>query len=233
MTRPDFGPEYPRFVAAPGGRRLPLVRETRWSREFGDPQSVLVISRLMDGSAQLSAAELRAESSTWSPAERLDYSRSCCWSKGEPDFADQLRFIIANGSAAEWSAVALSFAGVVPTDEGFGTLNSLLDQIPPGERANILQAITRTGHPSALGVMLEEVQALLALPRVWDDDPFLNWLAHDLACAIANAVSLGAEPAQFSSAVARLATHPCQGNVDAARMRLSGAFEDTFDGGAA
>jgi hypothetical protein len=233
MARPDFGPDYPRYVTAPGGERLPLLREKRWSREFATDQATFIISRFMDGSASLSLAELRSEWPGWPRADRLDYCVNCSSLEEQPDFADQLRFVVVNGGPEEWSAIASSIARCIPGEEAFAIVTAFLARTPQGERANMLQALTRLRHPNSLDVILEELSSLSAHPALWDDDTFLNWLAYDLTCGIADALSLGAEPVQFDATVRRVATHPCKGNVDAARWRLSATYDGVFDGGAA
>jgi hypothetical protein len=233
MPRPNFGPEYPHAVTKPDGERLPLLREKRWSREFGTEQSTLIISRFVDGSATISLAELRGEWSQWTRAERLDYAVNSSPLEGMADFPDQLRFVVSNGGPEEWSAVASSIARCLPTDEAFGILTSFLDETPQGSRSNLYQAIERVGHPGSLDVLLEELELLGAHPAIGDDDSFLNWLAYDLTCGIQHALRLGAPPAQFEDAVRRLAIHPCVGNVDAARWRLATTYDGVFGGGAA
>jgi hypothetical protein len=69
QTREAFGPEYPSYAVI-AGRRLPLHRERRWSRDFGDDQALVTISKFEDCTATITLDELRDGWAVWSIASR-------------------------------------------------------------------------------------------------------------------------------------------------------------------
>jgi hypothetical protein len=77
-----YGNEYPAAVAIEGSR-MPLARETRFSRDYLTPESErktakisgTTVSRFMDGSASMTAEQLRNEWPTWTRWEQMDFWR--------------------------------------------------------------------------------------------------------------------------------------------------------------
>lgn len=205
-----------------------MLRERRWSREFGTPGRRMIISRFMDGSATIDLAELTSAWPTWSASEQKDFALNCKWLEGRADFADMMRFLAGAGPRARVSTIAQSIASALPLEEAFAILDAQLLSAPPGERANLLQAVAHMEHPRALEVMRREVSRLLPCTSLWDHDPFVNWIAHDLTIAIGYVVHLGGDPAELESLARELAAHPCRGNVDAARRTLSAVYPALF-----
>src|SRR5712671_456019 len=103
------------------GIRLPLRRERRFSRSYHSDEKKMgsEISRFMDGSASITASELRREWTSWTEETRMDFSQSCSWLHEQPDFPEMLRFIMQHGDPDHWSGIALNVASQLPRDEAF------------------------------------------------------------------------------------------------------------------
>jgi hypothetical protein len=215
----------------PGGERLPLLRERRWSREYGEKMSVTIISRFMDGSAAMSVAELEEMWPAWSESDRMDFCQNCEWLESQNDYSDMMRYIVEHGSPTEWSGVAQGVARALPLEEAFGILRSLLPRTPTGQRGNLVQAIALTRHPDALEVLRTELAALESNPELWDDDSFMNWLAHDALCCIKYLLELGANAEQHRAIAIRLAAHPCKELVCSVHRDLSTYYDQLRSGG--
>ena len=226
MTSPDlkkqFGDEYPAAIVA-GGIRMPLHQESRFSRSYeSDDHKILhEISRFMDGSASISASELRREWPNWTDDMRMDFCQSCCWLDDQSDFPGMLRFIMQNGDPEHWSGIALSVASRLPRDEAFNTLVRVLRGTRPGSSSNISQAIAKTMHPEAEATLREHLAALWAAPVLWDNNDFLNWVGFDATTCIEHLIELGAPPSDFTEQVSRLSEHVCSGNRESCRNFLS------------
>jgi hypothetical protein len=83
----SFGEEYPKAMVAKG-ERIPLSRQTRFTRVFCHPGNKAEhhISRFMDGSASITAAELESEWPSWDYAQRTEFCQSSAWLRGQADF---------------------------------------------------------------------------------------------------------------------------------------------------
>ena len=157
----------------------------------------------------MSLEELRAGWAAWSSADRIDFCTNARWLRNQSDFTDMLRFIAAEAKPMATSSIALSIATSLPRDEAFGILVGLLDSASPSSSANVLQAIARTGHPSAVEVIAGRLRTLQADPDILVDDPFMNWIAFAAICAVKYLLELGAPPSEFESTVRTLSQHPC------------------------
>jgi len=133
------------------GIRLPLRRETRFSRNYRSDAHKLEseISRFMDGTAAIKAAEIKREWAGWPEETRFDFCNSCAGLSGQSDFPDILRFIIQYAEPAYCDSVALSIANRLPRDEAFDILVRILQKLEAGQTSNITQAIAMTKHPNA------------------------------------------------------------------------------------
>jgi hypothetical protein len=128
MTPPlhEHGPEYPAFVDWEDGTRMPLVRESRWSRTYRHPTKNLeyVNSRFEDGSASITFDELSATWPSWTRTERSDFCYNCSWLRSQADFGEMLRFILHEGDWNDWSGIASCIADVLPRQEAFERITS-------------------------------------------------------------------------------------------------------------
>jgi hypothetical protein len=220
----DLGPDYPAFLQWPGGKRLPLLHELRWSRVYGTRESAVVISRFMDGSAVMSLELLMSGWPDWSDDERVDFAYQCSWLSSREDFADMLRFVVGHGGTDECAGIALSLVKVLPADEAFSILQSLLAKAPPGRRSNFLQAVTATTCPATEELLRKELGSLVAHSGLWSADAFHNWIAHDATCALDSLLRCGVDAEEFDELAKRLARHPCPGNAETAVRSLRWAY---------
>jgi hypothetical protein len=220
-----YGDEYPNAMVE-NGVRMPLAYETPFSRYYqsGGPKKgghTHIISRFMDGSASMTAAELRRGWPTWTDEEKQDFCQGCSWLYQQADYADMLRFIMAHGGLTEWSATALNVAKTLPRDEAFPFLLTALRASEIGKCANIAQAIAQTRHPKAEATLRQHLEAVWDHSMLWDDDEFVNWVALDAKCCIEHLITLGASPSDFEEQVRKLSQHFCQRNRDLCRRHLS------------
>jgi len=212
-VKDEYGTGYP-AVALAGGFPMPLVRETRWLREFeGEPGS-LSVSRFLDGSAEITLAELEAGWSQWEEQERSDFCHASAALVTHPDYPAMLRFILKRGSIENCTSIALSAAAKLPSEEAFTELVRCLKVATPGPAANFSQAIAFTRHPEAVATLREFLRQIWSQPRLWENDPFNNWLAFDAVACIEHLITLGVSPAEFECEARALAAHPCAGNRD-------------------
>lgn len=206
-----------------------LFHESRFSRNYRTPESEMktakcsgtIISRFMDGSASMTAEQLRREWRTLTKWERLDFCQSCVWLHKQVDFPEMLRFIMQHGGPDDWSAIAGWIAANLPPEEAFHFLVAALGAREAGEGSNIIQAIATTKHPDAETTLRQHLQAVWDNPALWNNDSFLNWVAHDAEGCIKNLIELGASPVDFDKEVRGLSEHVCKGNRDSCRRWLS------------
>ena len=217
----EYGDEYP-AAAVFEGVRMPLQRESRFLRSYESGDRGLWISRFMDGSASITAEELKRDWPSWTHELRMDFCNNCSWLGEQSDFADMLRFVMHHGDSANWSGVAISVAVHLPRDEAFGMLLRALQVTDVGGNcANLSQAIAHTKHPEAEAALRQHLQDVWAHPTLWDDDPFTNWVAFDARTCIQHLMELGASPADFEGQVRKLSEHVCAGDREGCRDWLS------------
>lgn len=218
--RRQFGSEYPGTILMFGRVRLPLQKETRFSRVYSAPntQFKTVISKFEDGSAILSFAELDSGWAIWNEQDRLDFCGSSSWLYEQSDFPVMLRFVIRHGNTEHWSAVAGSVAACLPKDEAFGLLRSILDRMGDECTSNITQAIAATKHPEATDILRNHLATIWKHPALWDDDPFVNWTAHSAVCCIEHLLQLEVAPSELEDLVRELSVHRCKGIRESCQM---------------
>jgi len=216
------GSEYPAAVLQ-NGVRMPLSLETRFTRSYSsvDDKTGFWVSRFMDGSASMTADELRRHWSHWTSEERVDFCQSCVWLHKQADYSEMLRCVMHHGAPDQWSAVAVNVASDLPREEAFDFLLDALGAIGSGICSNIIQGIAITKHPEAEATLRDRLRIIWANPKLWDDDDFLNWVASDATCCIQYLIELGAPPADFEEQARRLSEHHCEGNRDSCRRWLS------------
>jgi hypothetical protein len=202
---------------------MPFRREHRFSRSYrsDDPKMGCQISRFMDGSASMSAEELKREWASWDEAIRADFCNSYAWLRGQPDFPEMLRFILQQGTPIDWANVALSVASELPRDEAFGLLVKALCHTTTFQTSNLTQAIAKTRHPDAETTLRNHLTKVWERPAMWENAEFMNWVAFDATTCVAHLIELGAPPADFSEHVRQLSGHVCPRNRDACRNFLS------------
>ncbi len=205
------------------GIRLPLHSERRFSRSFQSDEHRMgsEVSRFMDGSASITAPELKREWPGWTQGMRMDFCQSSEWLHEQADYPEMLRFIMQHGCPEHWSGIALSVASLLPRDEAFETLVRALGNTEPGHTANICQAIARTKHPDAEITLRGQLAALWEHPALWDNDDFSNWIAFDATSCITHLIELGVSPSDFAAQVRKLSEHVCSGNRVSCRNFLS------------
>jgi len=88
-----FGPDYPRRICIEG-LYFPLIRESRWMRFYeGSPARSAEVSRLMDGSAVISLADLRNEWPLWSKEEKNEFFHALSTVKETPETVQLKDFV--------------------------------------------------------------------------------------------------------------------------------------------
>jgi len=217
-----FGNEYPAAIIK-DGVRMKLRNERRFSRSYpsDDGKITCVISRFMDGSASITALELRQDWASWTEEDRQDFCQSCAWLEGQSDLPEMLRFIMNHGGPANRSGVALSVASLLSRDEAFDILVRTLQSNPIGITANIGRAISELGHPDAETVLRNHLATIWAHPGLWETADFKNWIGFDATACIAYLIEVGAPPADFEKQVRQLSEHACSGNRNTCRRYLS------------
>lgn len=202
---------------------MPLRRECRFSRSYYSDEHKMgcEVSRFMDGSASITAADLQRDWAGWTEDMRSDLCQSLRWLDGQADLPEMLRFIMEHGGPEHWSGIALGVASELPREEAFDTLVRALCSMTPGRSSNIAQGIARTKHPDAEATLRNHLSALWSHPTLWDDDAFLNWVGFDVTTCIAHLIELGAPPADFTEQVRRLSEHVCSHNRESCRNFLS------------
>ncbi len=87
-----FGNEYPAAIFT-DGKRLPLVRETRWKRFYFAGKTNAEVSRIMDGSTKYTLAELQQELHSWTQDEKDEFVDALCRAKLEFDICAMREFL--------------------------------------------------------------------------------------------------------------------------------------------
>lgn len=217
-----YGSDYPEAVEV-NGVRLPLTRESRFLRSYDNKEAKLgtVVSRFMDGTAEISLFELKEAWPQWSRLERYDFTSAAGWLHDHPEFADMMRFVLEEGNQDDFSAVALQVASALPTDEAFQRLSAILQGMPIGKSANIGQAIAHTKHADAPDLLREHLRKTLGDSRLLDPDDFLNWVTYDAICCIEHLLELGLSTSEFEDDVRRINRHPSSKTIDSLRRRLA------------
>jgi hypothetical protein len=214
------GDEYPAALMVDGSR-VPLSCESRFSRSysyhFDGQKTTHHISRFTDGSASITASQLKHEWPSWTEDLRLDFCQSYYWF---PD-PEILRFIMERGEQRHWSAVANLVASELPRDEAFKALIQALQNTEIGKTANIIQGIAITKHPDAEATLRLHFTAVWAHPALWDNSDFVNWMAYNATVCIRYLIKLDAPPVDFIEQVRQLSKHICVRNRDSCRNYLS------------
>jgi hypothetical protein len=221
-SKKRFGEEYPAAIVH-DGVRMPLQRESRFSRSYSSDECKLVVghSRFTDGSASITALELQREWATWTKALQVDFCQQCRYLFAQSDFPDMLRFVMRNGSLEHWAAIASTVAYQLPQQEAFDFLVQALQKAEIGRSSNFTQGIAATKHPSAEAVLRKHLGLVWKHPALWDDSTFLNWVASDATNCISRLIEVGASPVEFTEQAQRLSQHICSRNRDSWRRRLS------------
>jgi hypothetical protein len=179
----------------------------------------------MDGSASMTLGELEREWPAWTKLERLDFLNACAWLDKQQDFPDMLRFIFREGEPRDWSAIALSTASHLPTDEAFNLLVRGLRAPQLRGKSNFAQAIATTKHPEASSTLRAHLQLMWRQQSLWDDDRFINWTAFDATTCIAHLIEIGAPPSDFNDQVLQLSRHVNSSNRNSCRRYLGKYYD--------
>jgi hypothetical protein len=217
-----FGEEYPAAIIV-DGVRVPLHHESRFSRSYHSDEfnTTYVKNRFSDGSAAMTAVELRREWPSWTKDLQRDFCQNCRYLFGQPDFPDMLHFVMQRGDPEHWAATALQIAYCLPQQEAFDFLVQALEKSEIPRSSNIIQGIAETKHPSAESVLRKHLAMLWAHPALWEDAKFLNWVAAGATNCIAYLIELAASPADFVEQARRLSRHICFRNREKCQRRLS------------
>jgi hypothetical protein len=214
-----YGPEYPTAIEL-RGVRLPLAMESRFTRFYrleDLTKGWCQVSRFMDGSSSMSIEQLQNEWPNWTDWQQADFCQSMAWLHKQRDFPDMLRFIMRHGTFKEWTAIAGLIATTLPCEEAFAFLLHELQVVSTGNKTSLIQAVAITKHPDVKAELRRQLRMVWDDPAMWDDDSFLNWVAHDAEECIRNLIELGASPDDFANQVRRLSKHVCAGNRDSCR----------------
>ena len=197
-------------------------------RHFGAGKGVAIVSRFEDGSASITYDELANGWATWSEHDRIAFCQNCSWLRGQRDLPDILKFIAAHGDPYEWGGIALPITHTLPAEEAFSTLERMFEASVIGTRSNLVQAIGLVEHAGSLELVVADIRALAPLEATWHPDDFVNWHASELICAVHAALDLGADHADYTDLVRRLASHPSPVNAAAARRDLSRHYPEVL-----
>jgi hypothetical protein len=202
---------------------MALWLETPFSRHYNSQNGKqgTIVSRFLDASGSMTAADLRREWVAWTDGQREDFCQSCCWLYEQADFADMLRFIMGHGRPQAWSAIATLIAAYLPQEEAFQFLLGALRSTDIGNASNAIQGLALTKHSDAEAAIRKRLQEVWTSPKLWVDDYFLNWVASEAEKCIQYPIELGASPADFEEQVRRLSEHVCRGNRESCRRWLS------------
>jgi hypothetical protein len=95
------GPDYPRRIFTEG-MCFSLSRESRWMRFYeGSPTHSAEVSRLMDGSAVISLADLQKEWPLWTNEEKEEFVHALSTVKPVPENLELRDFISATKQLPE------------------------------------------------------------------------------------------------------------------------------------
>lgn len=218
----SHGSEYPDAVVF-NGVRMPLVREGRFQRVYENPELKrgTVVSRFMDGTAEITLSELQELWPTWTWIERHDFTNATRWLHEHAEFPGILRYMLDHGNTEDFCTIALPVSCGLPKDEAFARLSDILDQMPIHRSANITQAIAHTKHPDALERLRQHLPKILSDPRLMEPADFCNDVAYAAACCIEHLLLLNAPSDEFEAHVRRLSGHPSASTLDSLRRRLS------------
>ncbi len=218
----SHGSEYPDAVVF-NGVRMPLVREGRFQRvyENSELKRGTVVSRFMDGTAEITLSELQELWPTWTWIERHDFTNATRWLHEHAEFPEILRYMLDHGNTKDFCAIALSVSKGLPKDEAFARLSNILDQIPIDRSVNITQAIAHTKHPDALDRLREHLPKILSDPRLMEPADSCHEVTYAAACCIEHLILLNAPPDEFETHVRQLNDHSSARLLDWVRRRLS------------
>jgi hypothetical protein len=216
-----YGDEYPAATTVQG-TRMALSGEDRFVREYREEgtQNFHMVSRFMDGSATMTAAELQREWPAWPHRDRIDFCQNCAWLKDQEDFPGMLRFIAVKADPEEWSGIAQSIAVALPSDESFPLLTGALRRMEIEQSANIIQGIALTKPPDVPAFLRDHLEVLWNASDLWKGSKFMNWMAYNTVCCIQHLIETGAPPGDFEDKVRKLAKHPCGNNRSTCRGRM-------------
>jgi len=206
-----LGEEYPAAVVKEGTRMV-LAVETRFTRQYQVPESEMGtakfgawdISRFMDGSASMTAEQLRREWPTWTEWERVEFCQSSVWLHKQIDYPEMLRFIMQHGAPRNWSATAGSIAVTLPAEEAFRFLEGALGASEVGNCSNIIQAIAITKHPDAEAILRKHLEAVWQQPELRKENDRVNLIAFEAKTCIDSLIALGVSPGEFEDKVRKL-----------------------------
>jgi hypothetical protein len=174
----------------------------------------------MDGSATMTLAQLKDGWPDWAERDREDFCQMCVWLREQEDYPEMLRFVMRQDEPEAWSAIALTVATNLPQAEAWTFLTRILRRYPAGRAINLTQAIAKTRHPEAKELLRRHLDETWTQQALWEDDKFLNWVAHDAITCIRNLIELGATTAEFEEQVRKLSQHVCERNRGSCRRFL-------------
>jgi len=204
-----FGNDYP-SVLEKGGVRFPLALETQFTRYYHTGERNTgghTISRFMDGSALITADELKCAWATWANEQKKDFCGASAWLHKQGDFPEMLRHIMQHGTSDHWAAIAESIALLLPCNEAFAFLQEALHSTSLGTGANFAQAIATTKHPEAELTLRLHLEALLKCPTIWNDYESRNPFAFEATICIRSLIEIGASAEDFEEAARKLSNH--------------------------
>lgn len=218
----QYGDEFPKAVTI-GGIRMPLQRETRFSRYYHNEEKRYgaTVPKFFDGSAEITLSELKSEWPSWTKSERHDFVEACSHMKQQPDLPDILRFVMSSDDPNHLNSVALAVSFRLPMEEAFALLLDALTKANGRHTANLTQAIAKTKHPNAVAVLRKHLEEIWTNPELLADDPFINWVAFDAQCCIQQLIELGAPASEFEEKVRTISKHTCKGNRESLPNFLS------------
>lgn len=187
----------------------PLVRETRWWREYKSPDdgTLFFDSRFRDGSASINLDALTREWPSWNQHERLDFSLAFCHCQCD-DRSAILRFLMRNADHDVSSTIASSIALALPTEESLPFLQKCCTSCDVGRGANYFQALWMTRSPKALPILKASLDRIWNSPDLQKTDEFCNFTAFDAIWCIDALVRVGTPVASLRDRYETLLSHP-------------------------
>lgn len=204
---------------------MELVRETRWSLHYADPDMglKLVQSKFADGSATITSEELEQEWPKWSSTEKNDFCHAINEAKLDC-LPDIYRYIMKHGEVESWGAVAAWVVRRLPREETIPWIVDACLNCPIGKGEKLFQALELTEAPEALPTLRKCLDRAWQDPRILRGEGFFDEPAHDAVCCMECMLRLGDTSPDLADKYRTLSNHSIAVNRQNAINRLASFF---------
>lgn len=204
-----------------------LVEETEWSRTYAnhDRSRFYYESKFLDSEASIALGELTTWWPAWSENQRHEFCMAI--SCAPPDnMAELLGVLITDETDLIRSMIAFCVAKCLPAEQSVPLLSRWVEEVPPGDRANYIQAIGGTHHPDAHRLLQHQFEVLSQHPQLMDDAGRRNDIAMDLVTCIESLLQIDTPVDPLQPAYLKLSQHPCTRVREAVDRWLTESFTD-------